>query len=99
MSRRNEAVSRLGIDHPIIQGPFGGGLSTPRLVAAVSNLGGLGSFGAYHLAPDAIGPLAAGIRALTAGPSRSILATDHDEGGERSTGDSTVSSRSSALLA
>jgi nitronate monooxygenase len=84
MSRRNEAVSRLGIEHPIIQGPFGGGLSTPRLVAAVSNLGGFGSFGAYHLAPDAIGPLAAEIRALTAKPfALNLWVSDHDEGGEK----------------
>lgn len=36
---------KLGIRHPVIQGPFGGSFSTVRLVAAVSNLGGLGSFG------------------------------------------------------
>lgn len=29
----------LGIEHPIIQGPMGGGPSTPELVAAVSNAG------------------------------------------------------------
>src|SRR5262245_3733490 len=84
MSRRNEVVSRLGIEYPIIQGPFGGGLSTPRLVAAVSNLGGLGSFGAYHLAPEAIGPLAAEIRSATARPfALNLWVSDHDEGGQR----------------
>src|SRR5262245_7324464 len=84
MSRRNEAVSRLGIEHPIIQGPFGGGLSTQRLVAAVSNLGGLGSYGCYHLAPEAIGPLAAEIRALTAKPfALNLWVSDHDAGGHR----------------
>jgi len=84
MSRRNEAISRLGIEYPIIQGPFGGGLSTSRLVAAVSNLGGLGSFGAYHLAPAAIGPLAAEIRGQTAKPfALNLWVSDHDEGGER----------------
>ncbi|MEU8244267.1 nitronate monooxygenase [Actinoplanes missouriensis] len=44
----------LGIDVPIIQGPFGGGLSSVALTAAVSGAGGLGSFGAHHLDPDAI---------------------------------------------
>jgi nitronate monooxygenase len=34
---------------PLIQGPFGGGLSSTRLAAAVSGAGGLGSFGAHHL--------------------------------------------------
>ena len=84
MNRRSNAVSRLGIDHPIIQGPFGGGLSTPRLVAEVSNFGGLGSFGAYHLAPEAIGPLAAEIRALTVKPfALNLWVSDHDEGGQQ----------------
>ena len=52
------ATRRLGIEHPIVQGPFGGGLSTTTLAATVSNLGGLGSFGAYHLAATEIAPLA-----------------------------------------
>jgi nitronate monooxygenase len=42
---RNRLTSKLGIDYPIIQGPLGG-LSSQRLTAAVSNFGGLGSFGA-----------------------------------------------------
>jgi nitronate monooxygenase len=46
-----EATRRLGVTHPIVQGPFGGGLSTTRLAATVSELGGLGSFGAVNLAP------------------------------------------------
>src|SRR6266568_4537790 len=43
----------LGIEYPIIQGPLGG-LSSQRLTAAVSNFGGLGSFGAHGLEPNAI---------------------------------------------
>jgi len=43
----------LGIEYPIIQGPLGG-LSSQRLTAAVSNFGGLGSFGAHSLEPNAI---------------------------------------------
>lgn len=35
----------LGIDYPIVQGPFGGGLSSVKLTTIVSNAGGLGSFG------------------------------------------------------
>jgi nitronate monooxygenase len=35
----------LGIDYPIVQGPFGGGLSSVMLTSTVSNAGGLGSFG------------------------------------------------------
>ncbi|MBG0568668.1 NAD(P)H-dependent flavin oxidoreductase [Actinoplanes aureus] len=52
----------LGIDVPIIQGPFGGGLSSVALVAAVSGAGGLGSFGAHHLDPDAITALVADLK-------------------------------------
>lgn len=40
----NASAAPLGIEHPIIQGPFGGGLSSVKLAAAVSNAGGLGSF-------------------------------------------------------
>jgi nitronate monooxygenase len=79
---QTEASRRLGIAHPIVQGPFGGGLSTPALVAAVSNAGGLGSYGAYQLAPDAIGKIAGEIRALTAKPfALNLWVSDHDPGG------------------
>jgi nitronate monooxygenase len=50
---RNRLTAKLGIDYPIIQGPFGG-FSSQRLTAEVSNFGGLGSFGANALAPEAI---------------------------------------------
>lgn len=58
----------LGVEYPIVQGPFGGGLSTVRLAAAVSQAGGLGSFGAHHLHPDDITALVAGLRAATDRP-------------------------------
>jgi nitronate monooxygenase len=64
---RTRLSDRLGIAYPIIQGPLGG-LSAQRLTAAVSNVGGLGSFGALGLRPDAIGNVIAEIRALTAKP-------------------------------
>jgi nitronate monooxygenase len=44
----------LNIQYPILQGPMGGGFSTPALLASVSNAGGLGSFGAYTLSPEEI---------------------------------------------
>jgi nitronate monooxygenase len=46
---KTKATDVLGIQYPILQGPFGGGLSTVELVAAVSNAGGLGGYGAYTL--------------------------------------------------
>lgn len=82
VTRANEAMRRLGIAHPVIQGPFGGGLSTARLAATVSNLGGLGSFGAHHLAAEEIGNVAAEIRALTGRPfALNLWVSDHDPGG------------------
>ncbi|MBM3487459.1 MAG: nitronate monooxygenase [Alphaproteobacteria bacterium] len=45
---------RLGLRFPIIQAPMAGGHTTPALVAAVSNAGGLGSLAAAALEPDAI---------------------------------------------
>lgn len=59
---------RLKLDAPIIQGPFGGGLSSVDLVVAVSESGGLGSFGAHHLGGAGIRDVAASIRARTARP-------------------------------
>lgn len=47
---------------------MGGGASTPELVAAVSNAGGLGSFGCYHLEPAGITNAAADIRRRTDRP-------------------------------
>ena len=59
-------TSRLKLDVPIIQGPFGSGLSAVDLVVAVSEGGGLGSFGVHHLDGAGIRDIAARIRARTA---------------------------------
>ncbi len=56
------------LKHPIIQGPMAGGASTPALVAAVSNAGGLGSLPISLLSPDVIRAQVAQIRALTDRP-------------------------------
>jgi len=65
---QNGLLNRLGIDHPVIQGPMGGGPSTAELVAAVSNAGGLGSLGAAYLSPDKITETIRRIKALTDKP-------------------------------
>jgi nitronate monooxygenase len=54
----------LDIELPVIQAPMAGA-STPQLVAAVSNAGGLGSFGCSRLLPDQVVELGGKIRALT----------------------------------
>lgn len=56
-----------GIDHPIVLGPFGG-LSSVELTAAVSGLGGLGSFGLYGYDAGRIAETVAAIRAATDRP-------------------------------
>ncbi|HEY8929054.1 MAG TPA: nitronate monooxygenase [Mucilaginibacter sp.] len=65
---KTRATELLGINYPIMQGPFGGGLSTPELVAAVSNAGGLGGYGAYTLSPQEIYDVDKRIKALTGKP-------------------------------
>ena len=60
----------LGIRHPIVLGPFGG-LSSVALTAAVSELGGLGSFGLYGDDAGRVAETAAAIRAATSRPSTS----------------------------
>jgi nitronate monooxygenase len=54
--------------YPIIQAPMAGGITTPELVAAVSNAGGMGSLAAALLSPLAIIEQAEHIRRLTDRP-------------------------------
>lgn len=61
-------AERIGIEHPIIQAPMGGGPTTPALVAAVSNAGGLGSVAAGYLAPERLEEEIAEVRRLTGRP-------------------------------
>ena len=63
----NRLASRLGLQYPIIQGPLGG-LSSQQLTADVSNYGGLGSFGAHGLNPEAIRKVVREIDGLTPKP-------------------------------
>ena len=59
--------SLLGIDTPIVLGPFGG-LSSVALTASVSDCGGLGSFGLYGYSGDRIRDTATALRAATGRP-------------------------------
>lgn len=45
MWNKTKFTELLGIEYPIVQGPFGGGLSSVALTSTVSNAGCLGSFG------------------------------------------------------
>ena len=93
----NRLTAKLGIEYPIIQGPLGG-LSSQKLTAAVSNFGGLGSFGAHGLAPEAIKDTIAEIRSLTAKPfAMNLWVSMEDEGARAS--DESAFNRSLAPLA
>jgi len=60
-------TSLVGIEHPVVLGPFGG-LSSVELAATVSNGGGLGSFGLYGYSADRIRTTASALRELTEHP-------------------------------
>src|SRR5882672_7532859 len=80
----NRLTAKLGIDYPVIQGPLGG-LSSQRLTAAVSNFGGLGSFGAHGLSPAAIKDVIPEIRSLTSKPfAMNLWVSMEDEGARTS---------------
>ena len=81
----NRLTSRLGLHYPIIQGPLGG-LSSQRLTAAVSNYGGLGSFGAHGLKPEAMRKVIREINDLTPKPfAMNLWVSMEDEGALTST--------------
>jgi nitronate monooxygenase len=81
----NRLTSRLGLQYPIIQGPLGG-LSSQRLTAAVSNYGGLGSFGAHGLPPESIRNVIREIKGLTSKPfAMNLWVSMEDEGAFTST--------------
>src|ERR1700730_13862662 len=79
---KNRLTAKLGIDYPIIQGPLGG-LSSQKLTAAVSNFGGLGSFGAHSLPPEAIKDVIGEIRSLTSKPFAMNLWVSIEDQGSR----------------
>jgi nitronate monooxygenase len=93
----NRLTAKLGIDYPIIQGPLGG-LSSQKLTAAVSNFGGLGSFGAHGLEPEAIKEVIAQLRSLTSKPfAMNLWVSMEDDGAKAS--DESAFNRSLAPLA
>jgi nitronate monooxygenase len=94
---QNRLTGKLGIEYPIIQGPLGG-LSSQRLTAEVSNFGGLGSFGAHGLAPEAIKDVIAEIRSLTSKPFAMNLWVSMEDEGARTSGENAFN-RSLAPLA
>jgi nitronate monooxygenase len=64
MKRTRELLDRLGVDVPVVLAPMAGN-STPELVAAVSNAGGLGSYGCAMLSNEQLVDECTRMRALT----------------------------------
>ncbi|MEU2996283.1 DUF561 domain-containing protein [Streptomyces sp. NPDC006995] len=72
----------LGIALPVVQGPFGGGLSSVALAVAVSEGGGLGSYGAHILEPQEIADLVGELKARTSRPfAVNLWVPQQDEAG------------------
>jgi nitronate monooxygenase len=68
MTLETRVTRALEIEHPVVQAPMAGGPTTPRLVAAVSNAGGLGSLGAAYLPPETLREQVREIRRQTEAP-------------------------------
>ncbi|MDI3194207.1 nitronate monooxygenase [Pseudarthrobacter sp. AL07] len=66
-ARTNRITDLFGTDVPVVLGPFGG-VSSVELTAAVSDGGGLGSYGLYGYGADAIRNTVAELRKATAKP-------------------------------
>lgn len=63
-----EVTAKLGIRYPIIQAGMAGGITTPEMVAAVSNAGGLGTIGAGYMSVEQMRKVIREVRALTTKP-------------------------------
>lgn len=68
MTLETRVTQALKIQHPVVQAPMAGGPTTPELVAAVSNAGGLGSLGAAYLSPNTLREQVWEIRRRTEAP-------------------------------
>jgi nitronate monooxygenase len=64
----SELARRLGVAHPLVLAPLGGGPGTPALAAAVCGAGGLGSLGAAYLQPEQVREAIRQTRRLTDRP-------------------------------
>ncbi|WP_252361527.1 nitronate monooxygenase, partial [Paenibacillus terrae] len=63
-----ELTRILKIQYPIFLAPMAGGPTTPELVAAISNAGGLGNLGAGYLTPEQLRSMIREIKQLTVQP-------------------------------
>jgi nitronate monooxygenase len=66
--RETAFARRIGLRTPIVQAPMAGGMTTPRLVAAVAEAGGLGTVAGAMLGPDDLRAQIREVRSLTDRP-------------------------------
>lgn len=80
MWNKTKFTKLLSIPYPIVQGPFGGGLSSVNLTSTVSNAGALGSFGAQPFNSGEIIEIGLKIRQATNKPFNiNLWVNDRDE--------------------
>lgn len=80
MWNKTKFTDLLGIKYPIVQGPFGGGLSSVTLTTTVSNAGALGSFGGQPFTAKEIIETCIAIRKATDKPFNiNLWVNDRDE--------------------
>ncbi|HET6768914.1 MAG TPA: nitronate monooxygenase [Chitinophagaceae bacterium] len=80
MWNKTKFTDLLGIKYPIVQGPFGGGLSSVALTSTVSNAGALGSFGGQPFTAKEIIETCIAIRKATDKPFNiNLWVNDRDE--------------------
>ncbi|WP_270181242.1 NAD(P)H-dependent flavin oxidoreductase [Alkalihalobacillus sp. CinArs1] len=68
MWKHSRLLELLKLEHPIIQAGMAGGVTTPALVATVSNAGALGTLGAGYMTPEAMKEAIEEIQTLTNRP-------------------------------
>lgn len=80
MWNKTKFTKLLDIEYPIVQGPFGGGLSSVALTSTVSNAGALGSFGGQPFTAKEIIETCIAIRKATNKPFNiNLWVNDRDE--------------------
>jgi nitronate monooxygenase len=81
MWNKTKFTKLLGIQYPIVQGPFGGGLSSVNLTSTVSNAGALGSYGGQPFSAREIIDTCTEIRKHTGKPFNiNLWVNDRDAG-------------------
>ena len=80
MWNKTKFTDLLGVKYSIVQGPFGGGLSSVALTSTVSNAGGLGSFGGQPFTANDIIETCIALRKATDKPFNiNLWVNDRDE--------------------